>query len=112
MICEMYGPERRLYGGSRACCVAPSCISDEQGIIYLGTEWSSNPVVRSDIVVSDFLDSVGGYRHKERRDRLLHILDVDLDWYVYILRLVCSRVFRPAAIPPGNMPNELAVCGL
>lgn len=41
-----------------------------------------NPVVRSDIVVSRFLDSVGGYRHKERRDRLLDILDVDVDWYV------------------------------
>jgi CCR4-NOT complex subunit CAF16 len=39
-----------------------------------------NSVVRSDIVVSDFLDSVGGYRYKERRDRLLDILDVDLDW--------------------------------
>jgi ABC-type uncharacterized transport system ATPase subunit len=39
-----------------------------------------NPVVRSDIVVSHFLDSVGGYRHKERRDKLLDILDVDLDW--------------------------------
>lgn len=50
------------------------------GVVYLGTEWSSNPVVRSDIVVSEFLDSVGGYRHKERRDHLLHILDVDLDW--------------------------------
>jgi CCR4-NOT complex subunit CAF16 len=39
-----------------------------------------NSVVRSDIVVADFLDSVGGYRHKRRRDRLLDILDVDLDW--------------------------------
>ena len=48
--------------------------------MYLGTEWSNNPVVRSDIVVSDFLDSVGGYRHKARRDHLLRILDVDLDW--------------------------------
>ena len=53
-----------------------------KGVVYLGTEWASNPVVRSDIVVADFLDSVGGYRHKARRDRLLHILDVDLDWYV------------------------------
>lgn len=49
-------------------------------VVYLGTEWSTNPVVRSDIVVSDFLDSVGGYRHKDRRDKLLDILDVDLDW--------------------------------
>lgn len=51
-----------------------------QGVVYLGTEWSANPVVRGDIVVSEFLDSVGGYRHKERRDRLLRILDVDLEW--------------------------------
>ncbi|KAG8914257.1 CCR4-NOT regulatory complex component [Tulasnella sp. 417] len=42
-----------------------------------------NPVVRSDIVVSAFLDSVGGYRHKERRDKLLDILDVDLDWRMH-----------------------------
>lgn len=42
-----------------------------------------NPVVRGDILVSDFLDSVGGYRHKERRDHLLDILDVDLDWRMH-----------------------------
>lgn len=42
-----------------------------------------NPVVRGDIVVSHFLDSVGGYRHKERRNRLLDILDVDLDWHMH-----------------------------
>ena len=42
-----------------------------------------NPVVRGDIVVSDFLNSVGGYRHKERRDRLLDILDGDLDWHMH-----------------------------
>lgn len=42
-----------------------------------------NPVVRGDIVVSDFLNSVGGYRHKERRDVLLDILDVDLDWHMH-----------------------------
>ncbi len=42
-----------------------------------------NPVVRGDIVVSVFLDSVGGYRHKQRRDRLLDILDIDLDWHMH-----------------------------
>ena len=42
-----------------------------------------NPVVRGDIVVSAFLDSVGGYRHKERRDRLLDLLDIDLDWHMH-----------------------------
>ncbi|EPT00803.1 hypothetical protein FOMPIDRAFT_1030243 [Fomitopsis schrenkii] len=55
------------------------------GVTFLGTEWAMNPVVRGDIVVSDFLDSVGGYRHKERRDRLLDILDVDLDWHMHAI---------------------------
>jgi CCR4-NOT complex subunit CAF16 len=58
--------------------------ADIQGVVYLGTEWASNPVVRSDIVVSHFLDSVGGYRHKARRDKLLALLDVDLDWWVIL----------------------------
>ncbi|KAJ6539329.1 P-loop containing nucleoside triphosphate hydrolase protein [Mycena capillaripes] len=53
------------------------------GVTFLGTEWAMNPVVRGDIVVSHFLDSVGGYRHKERRDILLDILDVDLDWHMH-----------------------------
>jgi CCR4-NOT complex subunit CAF16 len=44
---------------------------------------AANPVVRGDITVSAFLDSVGGYRHKERRDHLLNILDVDLDWRMH-----------------------------
>lgn len=42
-----------------------------------------NPVVRSDIIVSHFLDSVGGYRYKERRDLLLDLLDIDLDWHMH-----------------------------
>lgn len=54
-----------------------------RGITYLGTEWAMNPVVRSDIRVSAFLDSVGGYRHKERRDQLLDILDVDTNWRMH-----------------------------
>lgn len=74
-------------------------------VAFLGTEWSvlliilpcwhqiqlhlvlraMNPVVRSDIPVSTFLDSVGGYRHKERRDHLLDILDVDLDWRMHAI---------------------------
>ncbi|KAI0065921.1 P-loop containing nucleoside triphosphate hydrolase protein [Artomyces pyxidatus] len=55
------------------------------GVTHLGTEWAMNPVVRGDIVVSHFLDSVGGYRHKERRDHLLDILDVDLDWHMHAI---------------------------
>ncbi|GJN92657.1 hypothetical protein Rhopal_005692-T1 [Rhodotorula paludigena] len=54
-----------------------------EGVTYLGTEWAANPVVRSDLEVAHFLDSVGGYRYKERRDRLLDILDVDLSWHMH-----------------------------
>lgn len=43
------------------------------GVTFLGTEWAMNPVVRGDIQVSNFLDSVGGYRYKERRDKLLDV---------------------------------------
>lgn len=54
-----------------------------RGITYLGTEWAMNPVVRGDISVADFLDSVGGFRFAERRDRLLDLLDVDLEWRMH-----------------------------
>ncbi|KAG8814381.1 CCR4-NOT regulatory complex component [Serendipita sp. 411] len=53
------------------------------GVTFLGTEWAMNPHVRGDILVSAFLDSVGGYRHKTRRDMLLEILDVDLNWRMH-----------------------------
>lgn len=59
--------------------------SPPRGITYLGTEWAMNPVVRSDITVSYFLDSVGGFRHAERRDRLLDLLDVDLSWRMHAI---------------------------
>lgn len=36
-------------------------------------------------MVSTFLDSVGGYRHKSRRDILLDILDVNLDWHMHTI---------------------------
>ncbi|KAJ9111527.1 hypothetical protein QFC20_002499 [Naganishia adeliensis] len=54
-----------------------------RSVIYLGTEWASNPVIKSDIGVAHFLDSVGGYRHPGRRDMLLDLLDVDLDWRMH-----------------------------
>ncbi|KAK0206550.1 P-loop containing nucleoside triphosphate hydrolase protein [Desarmillaria ectypa] len=56
-----------------------------EGVSFLGTEWAMNPVVRGDIVVSAFLDSVGGYRYKDRRDCLLDILDIDLDWHMHAI---------------------------
>ncbi|KAG8691832.1 CCR4-NOT regulatory complex component, partial [Ceratobasidium sp. 394] len=75
---------RRLVKGNDVRILGRDVFRDSPpGVTFLGTEWAMNPVVRSDIVVSHFLDSVGGYRHKARRDRLLDILDVDLDWHMH-----------------------------
>ncbi|CAE6447855.1 unnamed protein product [Rhizoctonia solani] len=77
---------KRLIRGSEVRIFGRDVFRDSPpGITYLGTEWAMNPVVRSDIVVSHFLDSIGGYRHKARRDRLLDILDVDLDWHMHTI---------------------------
>ena len=39
--------------------------------------------MRSDIGVAHFLESVGGSRNAERRDLLLSLLDVDLQWRMH-----------------------------
>ncbi|GAA6033969.1 hypothetical protein JCM8097_000434 [Rhodosporidiobolus ruineniae] len=75
---------KRLTRGSTAQVLGQDVFfQTPEGVTYLGTEWANNPVVRSDLEVAHFLDSVGGYRYKERRDRLLDILDVDLSWHMH-----------------------------
>ncbi|KAJ3001726.1 hypothetical protein NUW54_g6250 [Trametes sanguinea] len=61
----------------------PAAITCISRLMVVFSHRAMNPVVRGDIVVSDFLNSVGGYRHKARRDLLLDILDVDLDWHMH-----------------------------
>ena len=53
-----------------------------------------NPVIRSDIEVSHFLDSVGAVSgfDQERCDHLLDILDVDLSWRMH---QVMIKLFSP-----------------
>ncbi|KOS14284.1 atp-dependent transporter [Malassezia pachydermatis] len=81
----------RLLAGKRLCEAHIRVFGQDvfrappQGITYLGTEWAMNPVVRSDITVQDFLNSVGGFRFSERRDRLLDLLDVDLSWRMHMI---------------------------
>ncbi len=53
------------------------------GITYLGLEWVLNPIVRSDIAVPALLSSVGGDAFPRRRDELVRILDVDLNWRLH-----------------------------
>ena len=54
-----------------------------EGVTYLGTEWVLNPVVRRDIDVRCLLASVGGDYYPDRRDELVAILDIDLEWHMH-----------------------------
>ncbi|KAF3935536.1 hypothetical protein ABW19_dt0201841 [Dactylella cylindrospora] len=54
-----------------------------EGVTYLGVEWVLNPIVRTDISVTELLHSVGGSYYKDRRDELISILDIDVDWRMH-----------------------------
>jgi CCR4-NOT complex subunit CAF16 len=53
------------------------------GVTYLGLEWVLNPIVRTDIGVRELLRSVGGDAYPERRDELVAVLDIDLEWRMH-----------------------------
>ncbi|XDG02112.1 hypothetical protein ABKA04_001727 [Annulohypoxylon sp. FPYF3050] len=54
-----------------------------EGVTYLGLEWVLNPIVRTDIGVAELLRSVGGDAYPERRDELLGVLDIDVEWRMH-----------------------------
>jgi CCR4-NOT complex subunit CAF16 len=54
-----------------------------EGVTYLGLEWVLNPIVRTDIGVRELLSSVGGDHYPERKDELISVLDIDLDWRMH-----------------------------
>ena len=54
-----------------------------EGVTYLGLEWVLNPIVRTDIGVRELLKSVGGDHYSERKDELVRVLDIDLDWRMH-----------------------------
>lgn len=54
-----------------------------EGVTYLGVEWVLNSIVRTDIDVPTLLASVGGDAFPERRDELIDILDIDLNWRMH-----------------------------
>ncbi|CAO3642606.1 unnamed protein product [Cunninghamella echinulata] len=54
-----------------------------KNLTYLGTEWSNNPVVRSDLSVGYLLYSMGSKRWPERTQKLLDVLDVDINWHLH-----------------------------
>lgn len=53
------------------------------GVTYLGLEWVLNPIVRTDIGVRELLASVGGDHYVERKEELVAVLDIDLDWRMH-----------------------------
>lgn len=53
------------------------------GVVYLGSEFVTNPIVRMDIKVSELIQSVGGDQFPTRRDALIDILDIDLNWRMH-----------------------------
>jgi len=54
-----------------------------EGVTYLGLEWVLNPIVRTDIGVRELLSSVGGDHYVDRKDELVSVLDIDLDWRMH-----------------------------
>ncbi|TVY31321.1 putative ABC transporter ATP-binding protein, partial [Lachnellula subtilissima] len=54
-----------------------------EGVTYLGLEWVLNPIVRTDIGVRELLKSVGGDFYVERKEELVQVLDIDLDWRMH-----------------------------
>jgi len=54
-----------------------------EGVTYLGLEWVLNPIVRTDIGVKELLRSVGGDAYPDRRDELVGVLDIDVEWRMH-----------------------------
>lgn len=54
-----------------------------EGVTYLGLEWVLNPIVRTDIGVKELLSSIGGDAYPDRRDELVGVLDIDLEWRMH-----------------------------
>jgi CCR4-NOT complex subunit CAF16 len=54
-----------------------------EGVTYLGLEWVLNLIVRTDIGVNELLRSVGGDAYPERRDELVSVLDIDVNWRMH-----------------------------
>lgn len=76
-----------------------------EGVTYLGLEWVLNPIVRTDIGVPELLRSVGGNAYPQRRDELIHILDVDLSWHLHAVSdgerrrvQLCMGLLRPWSV--------------
>ncbi|CAI4060866.1 putative ATP-binding cassette family ATPase CAF16 SKDI_06G0380 [Saccharomyces kudriavzevii IFO 1802] len=56
-----------------------------QTTTYLGTEWCHMSIINRDIGVLELLESIGFEYFRERGERLVRILDIDLRWRMHRL---------------------------
>lgn len=58
---------------------------DVQITTYLGTEWCHMSIINRDIGVLELLESIGLQHYKERGERLIEILEVNVNWRMHRL---------------------------
>eukprot|EP00158_Paraphelidium_tribonemae_P006422 Partr_v1_DN27811_c1_g1_i1_m23135 putative (ABC) transporter len=79
----------RILAGKRMVKVPVSVLGrdaytqTQSATAYLGPEWANNPTVRTDVSVSALLSSMSADEHADRRDRLLQLLDIDVNWHMH-----------------------------
>ena len=59
--------------------------ADVQITTYLGTEWCHMSIINRDIGVLELLESIGLNHYKARGEKLIEILEVDLNWRMHRL---------------------------
>ncbi|KAI8388192.1 P-loop containing nucleoside triphosphate hydrolase protein [Radiomyces spectabilis] len=74
---------KRMIPGDVKVLGKSAFVDAPNGVTYLGTEWANNPVVKSDLNVEYLLRSMGSSRWPERTQRLLQVLDVDVNWRMH-----------------------------
>ena len=82
-LLRLLAGKRLAPGDSISICGVDPFKEGLEGVTYLGLEWVLNPIVRTDIGVTELLRSVGGDAYPERRDELVSMLDVDMKWRMH-----------------------------
>lgn len=53
---------------------------EQKTIVYLGTEWANNEIIKRDIGVEELINSVGGNYYIDRRNKLIELLEINKKW--------------------------------
>lgn len=54
-----------------------------RGLVFLTCEWATNPLVKRDVVVKNLINLLGGQRHPKRTERLINLLEIDVEWHMH-----------------------------